>query len=115
MSITPDHRPSIISYALDKKKRIVSIGMNSYIKTHPTQFKYGKMSGNENKTYIHAELDSLIKAKGKKIHTVIVCRHDRNKVLAIAKPCESCMLALKDYGVEEVYYSTSSGFEHLDI
>lgn len=88
--------------AYDKRGRVVSIGKNSYCRTHPLQAKYASKSGNADKIYIHAEIDALVRAKNRKVHSIFVSRMDRNGNYVLSKPCPSCMLALADFDVRVI-------------
>lgn len=85
--------------AYDKRGRVISIGKNSYCRTHPLQAKYASKSGNADKVYIHAEIDALVRAKSRKIHSIFVSRLDAHGNYVLSKPCASCMLALADFNI----------------
>ena len=95
----------IMAFAYDKRGKLLSVGKNSYVKTHPLQARYSKKVGLPNKVYLHAELDCLLKAKGQPIHKVVVLRIGKNGQPANAKPCPSCSLALQDFGVKRIEHS----------
>jgi deoxycytidylate deaminase len=65
---------------LDKKNRIISSGVNSYVTTHTQQFYAAVMAANKykqpslkKKTYIHAEISCILKAR-KDGHKLVICR-----------------------------------------
>jgi len=91
---------------LDKGKLILSIGHNSYTKTHPMQGKFAKQDGNRHKIYLHAEIAALVKCR-KTPYAIYVARVNKNNELRNAKPCPVCMLALKSAGVKKVFYTAS--------
>ena len=33
----------------------------------------------------------------------------------ISRPCPSCMAAIKDLGIKDIYYTTNDGFAHEKI
>jgi len=91
---------SIIFY----KKKIISIGHNSlrnHKKLHP---KYQEWKGS-----IHAEIDSILKAK-KNLRgcTMLVIRINKNDELRMAKPCKKCMKYIRDVGIKKIIYSISN-------
>lgn len=92
---------------VDKKGNILSIGKNSYIKTHPVQYKYNLH--NPEKIFLHAEIDALLKCKSDNYHTMIICRMTKLCNITMAKPCIGCMKALKDYNIKKVYYTDNQG------
>jgi len=92
---------------LVRGRRIVSTGTN-LTKTHPMQGKYAKKSGYPRRIYLHAEIRALIKTK-KKGDTLFVARLSKNGYsLRLAKPCQTCRLALASEGVKKVVYSVSN-------
>lgn len=97
----------LTAIAYDKRGRIISIGTNSYVTTHPLQAKYARKAGCPDAVFIHAEIDALVRARGRRIHRMFVSRRDADGNYVMAKPCKSCQLALKDFGVRLVEWSGS--------
>lgn len=95
---------SITALAYDKRGRLLSVGHNSYIKTHRLQAKYSKRAGKPDAIYIHAELDALIKARGE-VYRLRIIRYTKDGKPACAKPCAACRLALEDWGVKIVEHT----------
>jgi deoxycytidylate deaminase len=93
------------AFAYDKRGRLISVGRNSYVKTHPLQAHYASRSSNVHRIYLHAELDALIKARGKQVHKMVVVRVTKTGRYASAAPCDSCALALREYGVRHVEHT----------
>jgi deoxycytidylate deaminase len=88
----------------DRRGKIVSTAVNSFIKTHPLQAKYACKCGEPYKQYLHAEVLAIIRAKGHgyKIH---VERYNKKGEPVLAKPCPICMLAIKESGIKEISYT----------
>lgn len=97
-------RYEITALAYDKRGRLLSVGKNSYVKTHPLQRKYGMLVGRPKAIYMHAELDALLKARGP-VHKLVVMRYDTDGKPAPAAPCATCQRAIADFGVKEVEHS----------
>lgn len=81
-------------------KQIISIGYNS-LKTHPLAshlYEY---------PHIHAELDAVIKAKGKDLHgcSIAIVRINRSGYLRNSRPCSCCMHLLVEKGLKYITYS----------
>lgn len=95
----------ITAIAYDKHGNVLSIGKNSYVKTHTIQGKYAKKVGRPSAVYLHAEIDALIRARRKHVYRMFVSRVGRNGAYALAKPCPICQAALDDYGVKIVEYT----------
>lgn len=89
----------------NKKGRIISIGYNSYTKTHPVQEYFAKLAGMPEKKYLHAEIAALLKAGDKKIHKIKIERYNSRGEPANAAPCPICQLAIKAYGVKVIEYT----------
>jgi deoxycytidylate deaminase len=100
-------RYEITALAYDKRGRLLAVGKNSYIRTHPLQAKYGAMVGKPKSIYIHAELDALIKARAR-VYKLVVMRFDKNHKPQLAAPCESCQLAIRDFKVKHVEHTRRS-------
>jgi tRNA(Arg) A34 adenosine deaminase TadA len=85
----------IIATIYDKKGRPLSIGVNSYVKTHPMQAKYAAMYGRPEQIYLHAEMAAIVKLKKPWLaHTIKVERYDNEGNPVSAKPCPICQAAI---------------------
>lgn len=89
----------------DKKGRVISTGVNSYTRTHPVQAHFAKMVGLDEKQYIHAEIQALLRAKDKKVHKIKVERYGKDGVPLNSAPCPICVAALKVWGVEVIEHT----------
>ena len=99
-------RQDITALIYDKKGRIISIGKNSYVKTHPLQAMYASKVGLHHKAFLHAELDAIIKCKDlSKAKKIFVARVKRNGEYGNAEPCPICQEAIKDAGIKEVEWT----------
>lgn len=97
-------RHQITALAYDKKGKLLSVGRNSYVRTHPLQAHYGKRSGRPAAIYLHAELAALIKARGQ-VHRLVIMRYHNNGAPALAKPCPACQMAINDFNVKIVEHT----------
>lgn len=93
----------IVAMAFDKRGRILSVGVNSYHKTHPFQARYSMIAGNGSQIYIHAEIDALLKARAH-VHKMVIARYGRHGAHLPSQPCSICLQALMDAGVEELEF-----------
>ncbi len=98
----------LFAFVTDCKGNIISMGTNSYCKTHPTQAKYAQKIGKVDAIYLHAEIDALVKCH-KKPYAVFVVRFNKRGQPMMAKPCPICRLAMKEAGVKKVVYTTHDG------
>ena len=94
----------ITALAYDKRGKLLSVGINSYTRTHPLQAKYGRRAGKPNAIYLHAELAALLKAR-EQVHKLVVLRYDKDGKPALAKPCPACQLAIREFNVKHVEYT----------
>ncbi len=83
---------------------MLSIGQNSYIKTHPRQATHAKKVGEPERIYLHAEISALIKCRGKP-YKIKVERKNKEGQYMMAKPCPVCEHAIKESGIKFVEYS----------
>lgn len=97
-------RQEHVAIAYDKRGKVISIGRNSYVRSSKIQRKYAKLVGKPDSVYIHAEIDALVRAKGRTIHTMFVSRITPTGY-ALSKPCEICQQALKDFGVKHIRWT----------
>lgn len=116
----------VVAAALDRNGRIISIGQNSYVKTHPMMKRFvlkavpivyydsevtvarSRYLDKLEQVYLHAEVSALVKTR-RKAHTLIVARVNKKGRFVMAKPCKICQLAIKDAGVAHVYYTNKEG------
>lgn len=103
--------------------RIIGIGHNTN-KTHPKQDYYNCFRQNNNERYfvpkLHAEIDCLNSIRNLDINfpkvKLYIYRTRHDQPYGMARPCKSCMAAIRDLGIKHIYYTTDSGFgyEKLD-
>lgn len=100
-------RYQIKATIFDKKGRVLSVGENSYDKTHPFQAKYATEVGLPHKIYLHAEVHAIIRVRGRgKPYKIKVERYDSFGRPLKAKPCPLCEKAIRDCGIEQVEWTT---------
>ena len=102
--MTTKHALTAVIY--DKRGRVISIGQNSYVKTHPLQAKHAAEVGMPDKQYLHAEIHAIVRCKDlTKAHKIFVSRWDKKGKPALAKPCPVCMSAIEAAGIEIVEHT----------
>jgi deoxycytidylate deaminase len=97
-------KQNVIALAYSKRGKLLSIGRNSYIKTHPMQARLAYKTGQPHKIYIHAELDALLKAR-EQPHTLKVFRIGPKGDYLNVKPCPICQLAITEFGVKKIIHT----------
>lgn len=98
-------KQAVTAYVYDKRGRLVSLGVNSYTRTHPLQAAYGRRTGRPNAVFLHAELDALLKSRGRDAHRIVVVRINKQGEPCLAAPCPACALAIAEWGVTEIEHT----------
>lgn len=99
------------------KGQVVSIGRNSN-KTHPVQKSYNKYrDGSESMLpKLHAEINCINQLKHFDINfskvKLYIYRIRSDRPYGMARPCPSCMAAIRDLGIRDIYYTANDGFSH---
>lgn len=100
-----NRKQRICAIVTDKRDRILSIGCNSYSKTHPKMFYYCEVTNQQHKIFLHAELDAIIKVKNGIPETMYIARVDKQGNPLPCHPCSICNLALKDAKIKTVIHT----------
>lgn len=104
---------------------IIGIGCNCN-KTHPIQKYYNKYreKSNELLPKLHAEINCINQIKNLDINfskvKLYIYRIRKDQPFGLARPCPSCMAAIKDLEIQDIYYTSNDGYcyeriEKLDI
>lgn len=96
----------ITAVIYDRRGKVLSIGKNSYVKTHPLQAKYAEKVGLPEKKYLHAEVAAIIKCRDlARAHRIEVFRVGKDGRYLLAKPCPVCESAIKASGIKHVVHT----------
>lgn len=88
-------KQNITAIIYDRKGNVLSIGKNSYVKTHPLQAHYAQRVGLGKKIYLHAEINAIIKLRQpEKAYKMLIIRTLANGTYGCAKPCPICTEAI---------------------
>jgi len=99
-------KQNITAIIYDRKGRIISIGRNSYLKTHPLQAKYAMHVGTPDKIFLHAEIEALVKLKDwTRAARILVTRYSKSGEPILAKPCKVCQHALSLAGITQIEHT----------
>lgn len=107
---TQRQRHVLTAIIYDRRGRVLSIGKNSYIKTHPLQAKIARKVGQKDKIFLHAEIHAITRcANLEKAYRMVITRYNKQGKQRLAKPCEVCQEAIMtmtpikriDYTVDE--------------
>ena len=97
---------NITAIITDKKGRVLSIGKNSYVKTHTMQARHANKVGLPEKTFLHAEVAAIVKCKDlTKAHKIAVMRYTKDGKPANAKPCKICQSAIEASGIKFIEWT----------
>lgn len=113
-------KQNLTAVIYDRKGRVLSIGQNSYIKTHPLQAKHANKVGLPDKHYLHAEVHAIVKCKDlSKAHKIFISRFGKEgqplwQSLALfakvqSRPLELSMWNTLDFLNERTY---NVSYEH---
>lgn len=103
-------RYEIFATCYDRQGRVISVGTNSYKKSHPLMKELAiKTLRNPHKVYLHAEVQALLRCGDKQVHRIVVQRFTAEGKPALAKPCPICQEAIRMFGVKELWYTCDSG------
>ena len=97
---------SLTAVIYDKRGKVLSVGQNSYVKTHPLQAKFAKKVGQPYKQVLHAEVAAIIKCRDlTKAHRISIFRFDKSGRPALARPCEVCQSAIAASGIQVIEHT----------
>lgn len=100
--------------------QIIAVGFNCN-KTHPRQKYYNRYREDTDVMLpkLHAEINCINQLKGLNINfskvKLYIYRIGNDRDCRIARPCSSCMAAIRDLGIKSIYYTTDLGFAHEKI
>jgi deoxycytidylate deaminase len=98
---------NITAIIYDKRGRVLSIGKNSYIKTHPLQNKYCKEAKLDyHKVFLHAEVAAIVRCRHiEKAYKIVITRFNKKGVPVNCKPCAACQLAIAYAGIKVIEHT----------
>lgn len=97
--------------------QMIGVGCNCN-KTHPTQKFYNKFREESDSMLpkLHAEINCINQLKHLNINfskvKLYIYRIRKDQPFGLARPCPSCMAAIKDLGIREIYYTTDDGYSY---
>ncbi len=102
-----DHvKHNLRAIIFDKKGNVLSIGSNSYLKSHPYMKELATRHGMPYKIFLHAEVAAILKCNDlSKAHRILVTRTGRSGNLLLATPCKICQTAIAAAGIKIIEHS----------
>lgn len=99
-------RFSVTAVIYDKRGMVLSVGSNSYVKTHPLQAYHARRAGEPEKVFLHAEIHAITRCDNlDKAHRIVVFRYMEDGSPADARPCKICQAAIKKAGIDIVEHT----------
>ena len=99
-------KQDITAIIYDKRGKVLSIGKNSYTKTHPMMVHYANKVGRPQKIFLHAEIHAIVRCKDlTKAHKIVVMRFDKKGNPMNATPCPVCMSAIEAAGIKIIEHT----------
>lgn len=100
------NRQMLTAIIYDKRGKVLSVGQNSYVKTHPLQAKHAKYAGQPERQFLHAEIHAIVRCLNlSKAYRIFVSRWDKNGRPMLAKPCQVCMSAIRAAGIQLIQHT----------
>ena len=97
--------------------QIIGLGCNTN-KTHPVQKFYNRYRQPSDYMLpkLHAEISCINQIKHLDINfskvKLYIYRIRKDQLFGLSRPCPSCMAAIKDLGIRDIYYSTNDGYAY---
>ena len=102
------------------KGNVIAIGCNTN-KTHPVQKYYNKFRNPDGEDIsmivlpkLHAEINCINQLRHMNVNyskvKLYIYRICNDRPHGMARPCPSCMAAIKDLGIRDIYYTTNDGY-----
>ena len=99
-------RQDITAIIYDKRGRVLSIGKNSYIKTHPMMADLAHKCGDPHKVFLHAEVAAIVRCPDlTKAYRMLVTRYGKDGAEKLAKPCKICATAIESTPIKIVEHT----------
>lgn len=105
-------KQNYVAIIKDKRGRVLSVGKNSYTKTHPLMFSYSrKIEGQYTyKVFLHAEIDAIIRCTNlEKAFKIEVYRINKRNEYSFSRPCKICLSAIQDTNIQVIGYINEYG------
>ena len=97
--------------------QVIGLGCNTN-KTHPVQKFYNRYREPSDTMLpkLHAEISRINQIKHLNINfskvKLYIYRIRKDQPYGMARPCPSCMAAIRDLGIRDIYYTTNEGYSY---
>ena len=110
-----DYKKTHVGCVAVYQGQVIGLGCNCN-KTHPIQKKYNRYRKDLMLPKLHAEISCLNQIKHLDINfskvKLYIYRIRKDQPFGMARPCPSCMAAIRDLGVRNIFYTTNDGYAH---
>ena len=112
-----DYKKTHVGCVAVYQGQVIGLGCNCN-KTHPIQKKYNRYRKPSDSMLpkLHAEISCLKQIKHLDINfskvKLYIYRIRKDQPFGMARPCPSCMAAIRDLGVRNIFYTTNDGYAH---
>ena len=112
-----DYKKQHIGCVAVYQGQVIGLGCNCN-KTHPAQKFYNKYRNPSDSLLpkLHAEISCLNQIKHLNINfakvKLYIYRIRKDQPYGLSRPCPSCMAAIKDLGIRDIYYTTNDGYSY---
>ena len=112
-----DYKKTHVGCVAVYQGQVIGLGCNCN-KTHPIQKKYNRYRKPSDSMLpkLHAEISCLNQIKHLDINfskvKLYIYRIRKDQPFGMARPCPSCMAAIRDLGIRNIYYTTNAGYAH---
>ena len=110
-----DYKKTHVGCVAVYQGQVIGLGCNCN-KTHPVQKKYNRYRKDLMLPKLHAEISCLNQIKHLDINfskvKLYIYRIRKDQPFGMARPCPSCMAAIRDSRVRNIFYTTNDGYAH---
>lgn len=112
-----DYQKTHVGYVAVYQNQIIGLGCNCN-KTHPVQKIYNqyRIPSDVMLPKLHAEIACINQIRGMDINfqkvKLYIYRIRKDQPYGMSRPCPSCMAAIKDLGIRDIYYTSNDGYAY---
>ena len=99
-------RHTLTAIIRDRKGVVLSVGQNSYTKTHPLMADLAKKANMPDRIYLHAEVHAIVRCQDiSKAHSIEIFRFNKEGKPVNAAPCKICQSAIQATPIKRVRHT----------
>ena len=102
VSQNSDHQDHRHGSCITRGNKLISVGCNKK-RTHPKSLHRFK--------HLHAEVSAIVNAKQDlEGCSIYIYRQIKDGTPSLSRPCDSCMMLIKEVGIKKIYYSNNGSY-----